>query len=156
MGTPQRIESRLAIAINGMLWLGGVCAGSGIPKRRGLSGFSGCNGKWSFSDQCCTASVRKRRRNWHCFPDCQSRRYFSWNVGPRGFRAWACGDECLDDRFDGRSIQASGHHPFYHLIAWTGAIYSCGIGIIFLFGISDRFRRSVSSRILPAAFTEIF
>jgi high-affinity nickel-transport protein len=39
----------------------------------------------------------------------------------------------------GGAFSASGHHPrFYHVIAWTGAAYSCIIGCIFLFGISDK------------------
>ncbi len=39
----------------------------------------------------------------------------------------------------GGAFKAGGHHPrFYDLIAWTGAAYSCVIGAIFLFGISDR------------------
>jgi len=39
----------------------------------------------------------------------------------------------------GGAFSASGHHPrFYHAIAWAGAAYSCIIGFIFLFGISDR------------------
>jgi high-affinity nickel-transport protein len=39
----------------------------------------------------------------------------------------------------GGAFKASGHHPrFYHLIAWTGAAYSCVIGSIFLFGISSQ------------------
>ncbi len=39
----------------------------------------------------------------------------------------------------GGAVGASGHHPrMYHAIAWTGAIYSFAIGVIFLFGISDR------------------
>lgn len=39
----------------------------------------------------------------------------------------------------GGAFKATGHHPrFYHAIAWTGAAYSCIIGIIFLLGISDR------------------
>jgi high-affinity nickel-transport protein len=39
----------------------------------------------------------------------------------------------------GGAFNASGHHPrLYHAIAWTGAAYSCIIGFIFLFGISDR------------------
>jgi high-affinity nickel-transport protein len=38
----------------------------------------------------------------------------------------------------GGAFKVSGHHPrFYHIIAWTGAAYSCIIGVIFLFGISD-------------------
>jgi high-affinity nickel-transport protein len=38
----------------------------------------------------------------------------------------------------GGAFRTSGHHPrFYHLIAWTGAIYSFAIGLIFLFGVSD-------------------
>jgi high-affinity nickel-transport protein len=40
----------------------------------------------------------------------------------------------------GGAFNASGHHHprIYHVIAWTGAAYSFIIGIIFLFGISDR------------------
>jgi high-affinity nickel-transport protein len=39
----------------------------------------------------------------------------------------------------GGAFRASGHHPrFYQAIAWTGAIYSCTLGLIFLFGISDK------------------
>lgn len=39
----------------------------------------------------------------------------------------------------GGAFKASGHHPrLFYAIAWTGAVYSCGIGLIFLFGISDR------------------
>lgn len=39
----------------------------------------------------------------------------------------------------GGAFHATGHHPrFYRAIAWTGALYSCGIGLIFLFGISDK------------------
>jgi high-affinity nickel-transport protein len=39
----------------------------------------------------------------------------------------------------GGAFRASGHHPrFYKAIAWTGAIYSCALGLIFLFGISDK------------------
>ena len=39
----------------------------------------------------------------------------------------------------GGAFRATGHHHrFYHAIAWTGAAYSCIIGLIFLFGISGR------------------
>jgi hypothetical protein len=39
----------------------------------------------------------------------------------------------------GGAFRASGQHPgIYHVIAWTGAIYSCAIGLIFLLGISDK------------------
>ena len=39
----------------------------------------------------------------------------------------------------GGAFRASGPHSrLYHWIAWTGAAYSCIIGAIFLFGISDR------------------
>jgi len=39
----------------------------------------------------------------------------------------------------GGAFQAgSGHARLYRIIAWTGAAYSCVIGIIFLFGLSDK------------------
>jgi high-affinity nickel permease len=37
----------------------------------------------------------------------------------------------------GGAFKAGGNHPhFYHAIAWTGAAYSCVVGLIFLLGIS--------------------
>jgi high-affinity nickel-transport protein len=39
----------------------------------------------------------------------------------------------------GGAFRSGKFHPrFYGVIAWTGAAYSCIIGIIFLLGISDR------------------
>ncbi|MFZ0394464.1 MAG: hypothetical protein WCF17_16930 [Terracidiphilus sp.] len=39
----------------------------------------------------------------------------------------------------GGAFKRGAFHPrFYHAIAWTGAVYSFGIGLIFLFGISSR------------------
>ena len=39
----------------------------------------------------------------------------------------------------GGAFRASGPHGrIYHWIAWTGAAYSCIIGVVFLFGFSDR------------------
>ncbi len=39
----------------------------------------------------------------------------------------------------GGAFRASnGHARLYHWIAWTGAAYSCVIGLVFLFGVSDR------------------
>lgn len=39
----------------------------------------------------------------------------------------------------GGAFRASGGHPrFYQAIAWAGAAYSCGIGFLFLFGLSDK------------------
>lgn len=39
----------------------------------------------------------------------------------------------------GGAFKSGAFHPrFYSAIAWTGAAYSCGIGLIFLLGISDR------------------
>jgi cytochrome c biogenesis protein CcdA len=39
----------------------------------------------------------------------------------------------------GGAFRASGQRlRLYHAIAWAGAAYSCIIGTIFLFGISDR------------------
>ena len=37
----------------------------------------------------------------------------------------------------GGAFRTSGQRPRLRLIAWTGAIYSFAIGLIFLFGISD-------------------
>ena len=39
----------------------------------------------------------------------------------------------------GGAFKSGTFHPrFYHAIAWTGAAYSCAIGLIFLLGISSR------------------
>ncbi|HUY94590.1 MAG TPA: hypothetical protein VMU71_04805, partial [Terracidiphilus sp.] len=39
----------------------------------------------------------------------------------------------------GGAFQSGAVRPrFYHAIAWTGAVYSCAIGLVFLLGISSR------------------
>ena len=39
----------------------------------------------------------------------------------------------------GGAFKAGAQHPrIFHVIAWTGAAYSCIIGLIFLFGVSNR------------------
>ena len=53
----------------------------------------------------------------------------------------------------GGAFQMSGHHPrFYRAIAWAGAIYSCLIGVVFLFGLSSRLpQRTATASQYPCA-----
>jgi high-affinity nickel-transport protein len=111
----SRIESRLAIAINGVLWLA-----------------------W------------RVRRTWN--PMAPKPERFQWMYNGKSVFAigilHGVGAETPSQlglflltmtASIGGAFNAGGHHPrIYHVIAWTGAVYSCGIGLIFLLGISDR------------------
>ena len=64
----SRVESRLAIAINGMLWLAGGYAASGTLKRPNLIVFSGCTtANRSLSSASCTAWALKPPASWLSF-----------------------------------------------------------------------------------------
>lgn len=136
-----RIESRLAIAINGVLWM--------VWRVRRL---------WN------SAAPRPERFQWMYngksvfligvlhgvgaeTPSQLALFFLTANLGGTsrgllGLAAFAIGLVAMNALMTasmGGAFRATGHHPrFYHAIAWTGAAYSCIIGIIFLFGISDR------------------
>lgn len=136
-----RVESRLAIAINGLLWLA-----------------------WRFRRLWDEAAPRPERFQWMYngksvfligmlhgvgaeTPSQLALFFLTANLGGTsrgllGLGAFSIGLVTMNALMTasmGGAFRASGQHPrFYHVIAWTGAIYSCVIGLIFLLGISDK------------------
>ena len=136
-----RIESRLAIAINGVLWMAWRV-------------------RWMLNRE----TPRPERFQWMYTgksvfligvlhgvgaetPSQLALFFLTANLGGTsrgmlGLAAFAIGLVAMNALMTasmGGAFRASGQHPrFYHVIAWTGAAYSCIIGFIFLFGISDR------------------
>jgi len=137
----SRIESRLAIAINGILW-----------------------GAWRIRRIFQPEAIRPRRFQWMYngksvfligvlhgvgaeTPSQLALFFLTANLGGTsrgllGLAAFATGLVAMNALMTasmGGAFKATGRNPrFYHVIAWTGAAYSCIIGLIFLFGISDR------------------
>ena len=139
--THSRVESRLAIAINGILWAA-----------------------WKIRRLWNRQAPRPERFQWMYTgrsvffigvlhgvgaetPSQLALFFLTANLGGTsrgmtGLAAFALGLVTMNALMTasmGTAFRAGGHHPrFYHLIAWTGAAYSCIIGTIFLFGIADR------------------
>jgi high-affinity nickel permease len=137
----SRIESRLAIAINGVLWL-----------------FWQVRRLWN------RQAPRPERFQWMYTgksvfvigvlhgvgaetPSQLALFFLTANLGGTsrgmlGLAAFSVGLVAMNALMTatiGGAFSAGGHHPrLYSAIAWTGAAYSCIIGCIFLFGISDR------------------
>jgi high-affinity nickel-transport protein len=135
-----RVESRLAIAINGILWAG-----------------------WQIRRIWDREAPRPQRFQWmytgrsvfligvlHGIgaetPSQLALFFLTANLGGTshgllGLAAFALGLVSMNAIMTatlGGAFTAGGHHPrFYYLIAWTGAVYSCIIGLIFLFGVSS-------------------
>lgn len=137
----NRVESRLAIAINGVLWMA-----------------------WKVRRMWNSEAPRPDRFQWmytgksvfligmlHGIgaetPSQLALFFLTANLGGTsrgmlGLAAFAIGLVAMNSLMTasmGGAFRASGHHPrFYRVIAWTGAIYSCGIGLVFLLGIADK------------------
>lgn len=137
----SRIESRLAIAINGVLWL-----------------FWQIRRLWNHE------APRPQRFQWMYTgrsvfvigilhgvgaetPSQLALFFLTANLGGTsrgmlGLAAFSIGLVAMNALMTaslGGAFKVSGHHPaFYRAIAWTGAAYSCIIGLIFLLGISDK------------------
>jgi high-affinity nickel-transport protein len=136
-----RIESRLAIAINGVLWLAWQVRKIWKPQAPRPDRFQWIyNGKSVFLIGVLHGVGAETPSQLALF-------FLTANLGGTsrgllGLAAFAVGlisMNALMTASMGGAFKASGHHPrFYHLVAWTGAAYSCIIGFIFLFGISDR------------------
>ncbi len=136
-----RIESRLAIAINGLLWLVWRIRRMGdrqLPRPERFQWMY--NGKSVFLIGVLHGVGAETPSQLALF-------FLTANLGGTsrgmmGLGAFALGLVAMNAIMTatmGGAFKASGHHPrFYHFVAWTGAAYSCIIGIIFLFGISDR------------------
>jgi high-affinity nickel-transport protein len=135
-----RIESRLAIAINGVLWLAWrvrLLRDRETPKPKRFQWMY--NGKSVFLIGILHGVGAETPSQLALF-------FLTANLGGTsrgmlGLAAFAAGLVSMNALMTasmGGAFHASGHHPrFYHAIAWTGAAYSCIVGIIFLFGISD-------------------
>ena len=137
----SRVESRLAIAINGVLWL-----------------------FWQMRRIFNRQAPRPQRFQWmytgksvfvigmlHGIgaetPSQLALFFLTANLGGAsrgmmGLAAFAIGLVAMNALMTasmGGAFSAGGRHPrFYGWIAWTGAAYSCIIGVIFLFGASSR------------------
>ena len=136
-----RIESRLAIAINGLLWVGWRARRIFNPETPQPQRFQWMyNGKSVFLIGVLHGVGAETPSQLALF-------FLTANLGGTsrglmGLAAFAIGLVAMNALMTasmGGAFRASGQHPrLYHVIAWTGAAYSCIIGFIFLFGISDR------------------
>lgn len=136
-----RIESRLAIAINGILWMAWQARriwNHGAPKPERFQWMY--NGKSVFLIGVLHGVGAETPSQLALF-------FLTANLGGTsrgmmGLAAFSIGLVAMNALMTaslGGAFRAGGEHPrFYHVIAWTGAAYSCIIGLIFLFGISDR------------------
>ena len=136
-----RIESRLAIAINGVLWAAWHVRRMWNKEAPRPERFQWMyNGKSVFAIGVLHGIGAETPSQLALF-------FLTANLGGTsrgmlGLAAFAIGLVAMNALMTAsmsRAFKAGGHHPrFYHVIAWTGAAYSCILGVIFLFGISDR------------------
>ena len=137
----SRIESRLAIAINGVLWTAWRVRLLWKPDAPKPDRFQWMyNGKSVFVIGILHGVGAETPSQLALF-------FLTANLGGTsrgllGLTAFAVGLVAMNALMTasmGGAFSAGGQHPrFYHVIAWTGAAYSFVIGCIFLFGISDR------------------
>jgi high-affinity nickel permease len=137
----SRIESRLAIAINGVLWLAWQARRMWNPAAPKPERFQWMyNGKSVFVIGVLHGVGAETPSQLALF-------FLTANLGGTsrgmlGLAAFALGLVAMNALMTasiGGAFNAGGQHPrFFQVIAWTGAVYSCGIGLIFLLGISDR------------------
>jgi high-affinity nickel permease len=137
----SRVESRLAIAVNGVLWLGWQIRRTWNRQAPRPERF-----QWIYSGKS-VFLIGVLHGVGAETPSQLALFFLTANLGGTsrgmmGLLAFAVGLVAMNALMTasmGGAFNTSGHHPrFYHAIAWTGAAYSCIIGIIFLFGISDR------------------
>jgi high-affinity nickel-transport protein len=137
----SRIESRLAIAINGVLWLAWQ-----VRRIIDRQAPRPVRFQWMYSGKSVFAIGMLHGVGAET-PSQLALFFLTANLGGTsrgmmGLAAFSVGLIAMNGlmtAFMGGAFRAGGHHPrFYHVIAWAGAAYSCIIGIIFLFGIGDR------------------
>jgi high-affinity nickel permease len=140
-GHPHRIESRLAVAINGILWLAWQVRRLWNREAPRPERFL-----WIYSGKS-VFLIGMLHGVGAETPSQLALFFLTANLGGTsrgllGLAAFAIGLLAMNGFMTasmGGAFRASGHHPrFYHAIAWAGAAYSCIIGAIFLFRISDR------------------
>jgi high-affinity nickel-transport protein len=139
--THGRIESRLTIAINGLLWAAWRVRRVWKPEAPKPDRF-----QWMYTGKS-VFLIGVLHGVGAETPSQLALFFLTANLGGTsqgmlGLAAFALGLVAMNALMTasmGGAFRASGLHPrFYHVIAWTGAAYSCIIGFIFLFGISDR------------------
>lgn len=135
----QRIESRLAIAINGVLWVAWRVRrlwNRELPRPERFRWLY--NGKSVFAIGVVHGIGAETPSQLALFFLAKS--LGGTTNGMLGLAAFCIGLVTMNALMTasmGGAFRASGHHPrFYHAIAWAGAAYSCIIGVIFLFGVS--------------------
>ena len=139
--THGRIESRLAIAINGVLWLAWQVRRIGNPQAPRPQRF-----QWIYTGKS-VFLIGVLHGIGAETPSQLALFFLTANLGGTsrgmlGLAAFAFGLVAMNALMTatlGSAFKAGGARPhLYHAIAWTGAVYSCGLGFIFLFGIADR------------------
>jgi high-affinity nickel-transport protein len=137
----SRIESRLTIAINGVLWLGWRIRclwNRDAPQPERF--------QWMYSGKS-VFLIGMLHGIGAETPSQLALFFLTANLGGTsrgilGLAAFSVGLVTMNALMTaslGGAFKAGGGHPrFYQIIAWAGAVYSCVIGVIFLFGISDK------------------
>lgn len=136
----SRVESRLAIAVNGALWAAWQVRriwNRQAPKPNRF--------QWIYTGKSVFAIGMLHGVGAET-PSQLALFFLTANLGGTsrglmGLLAFAIGlitMNALMTASMGGAFSTGGRHPrFYHAIAWTGAAYSCIIGTIFLFGVSN-------------------
>lgn len=137
----HRIESRLAIAINGLLWAGWRVRRIWAPDCEQPQRFQWIyNGKSVFLIGVLHGIGAETPSQLALFFLAKS--LGGTSNGMMGLAAFCIGLIAMNALMTasiGGAFNAGAFHPrFYHAIAWMGAAYSFIIGVIFLFGISGR------------------
>ena len=137
----SRIESRLAIAINGLLWSVWRLRRFGSPTLPQPARF-----QWMYTGR--SVFLIGLLHGIGAETPSQLALFFLAKSlggtanGMLGLLAFCVGLVAMNGLMTasiGGAFNTGAFHPrFYHAIAWAGAAYSFVIGVIFLFGISDR------------------
>lgn len=137
----NRIESRLAIAINGVLWFAWRMRRVFDKETPQPERF-----QWMYTGKS-VFLIGVLHGVGAETPSQLALFFLTANLGGTsrgmlGLAAFAVGLVAMNALMTasmGGAFSATGHHRgLYQAIAWTGAAYSLGIGLIFLFGIADR------------------
>ncbi len=137
----SRIESRLAIAINGLIWAAWRVRRTFNPTLQQPQRFQWMyNGKSVFLIGVLHGIGAETPSQLALFFLAKS--LGGTGNGMMGLAAFCLGLVAMNGLMTasiGGAFKTGAFHPrFYHVIAWMGAAYSFIIGVIFLFGISDR------------------
>lgn len=137
----SRIESRLAIAINGIMWAGWRIRRIWAPQAEQPARFQWMyNGKSVFLIGILHGIGAETPSQLALFFLAKS--LGGTGNGMMGLAAFCAGLVAMNALMTasiGGAFNTGAFHPrFYHAIAWMGAAYSFIIGVIFLFGISER------------------